>query len=39
MVCNDEKIIGCGFNGYDEDKEVSCFYTIFVLPEYQDRVV
>lgn len=39
MVCNDEKIIGCGSIGYDEDKEVSCFYTIFVLPEYQDRVV
>lgn len=35
VVCNDEKIIGCGSIGYDEDKEESCFYTIFVLPEYQ----
>lgn len=35
VVCLDEKIIGCGSIGYDEDKEESCFYTIFVLPEYQ----
>ena len=35
MVCNDEKIIGCGSIGYDKEKEESCFYTIFVLPEYQ----
>lgn len=37
VVCLDEKIIGCGSIGYDEDKEESCFYTIFVLPEYQGR--
>ena len=35
VVCLDEKIIGCGSIGYDEEKEESCFYTIFVLPEYQ----
>ncbi len=35
VVCNDEKIIGCGSIGYDENKEESCFYTIFVSPEYQ----
>ena len=35
VVCLDEKTIGCGSIGYDEEKEESCFYTIFVLPEYQ----
>lgn len=35
VVCLDEKIIGCGSIGYDEEREESCFYTIFVLPEYQ----
>lgn len=39
VVCLDEKIIGCGSIGYDEDIEESCFYTIFVLPEYQGRGV
>lgn len=37
VVCLDEKIIGCGSIGYDEIKEESCFYTIFVLPEYQGK--
>ena len=37
VVCLDEKIIGCGSIGYDKEKEESCFYTIFVLPEYQGR--
>lgn len=39
VVCHGEKIIGCGSIGYDEDKNESCFYTIFVLPEYQKKGV
>ena len=36
VVCDDDKIVGCGAIGsYWNKKEESCLFTIFVLPEYQ----
>ena len=38
IVCDDEKIVGCGAIGPYWDKEdESSLFTIFVLPEYQGR--
>lgn len=38
VVCEDEKIIGCGAVGpYWGKEDESSLYTIFVLPEYQGR--
>ena len=38
VVCNDNKIVGCGAIGpYWDKKDESSLFTIFVLPEYQGR--
>lgn len=38
VVCEGEKIIGCGAIGpYWDKTDESCLFTIFVLPEYQGR--
>lgn len=38
VVCKDDKIIGCGAIGpYWDKTDESCFFTIFVLPEYQGK--
>ena len=40
VACEDERIIGCGAIGpYYSKEDESCFFTIFVLPEYQGRGV
>lgn len=40
VVCDDEKIVGCGAIGPYWDKEdESSLFTIFVLPEYQGKGV
>lgn len=38
VVCSDNKIIGCGAIGpYWDREDESSLFTIFVLPEYQDK--
>ena len=38
VVCDDEKIIGCGAIGpYWGKEDESSLFTIFVLPEYQNK--
>lgn len=38
VVCENEKIIGCGAIGpYWDKTDESCLFSIFVLPEYQGR--
>ena len=38
VICEDNKIIGCGAIGpYWDKTDESCFFTIFVLPEYQGK--
>lgn len=38
VVCEDEKIIGCGAIGpYWDKTDESCLFNIFVLPEFQGR--
>lgn len=40
VVCDDEKIVGCGAIGpYWDKKDESSLFTIFVLPEYQGKGV
>lgn len=40
VVCDNDKIIGCGAIGpYWDKKEESSLFTIFVLPEYQGKGV
>lgn len=41
VVCDDEKIIGCGAIGpyWDKEDESSLFTILFVLPEYQGKGV
>ena len=40
VVCNDNKIVGCGAIGpYWDKKDESSLFTIFVLPEYQKTIL
>lgn len=40
VVCDDDKIVGCGAIGpYWDKKDESSLFTIFVLPEYQGKGV
>ena len=40
VVCDEDRIVGCGAIGPYWDKEdESCLFTIFVLPEYQGKGV
>ena len=38
VVCDEDKIVGCGAIGpYWDKADESCFFSVFVLPEYQGQ--